>query len=268
MRGPTPINVTGIYHNHFQGLSGNFSPQDKAQSFKTQKNSYMTGTAPYDQGHKKHIPPKPNEPFNPDVPDSQDPNVKKLPNNPNECPCKKINNFIAALLLTAAFAKAELSLQDFESRLDDNMMKVLGISRKDACNKIMAPYLVVSYSVDGRDHVIWIRRSNNIFLVDVASREITSGTVVINSRELVRDEVEDLFGYIKSHEILHLPPLGPNEDFSENYFVYLVGDFADFAVGKLIVRDYFESRVVDEVYSKIWRMAHRKSDKWKVLERK
>jgi RHS repeat-associated protein len=88
---PKGGNITGIYHNHFQGLSGNFSPQDKAQSFSTQKNSYMTGTPPYDQGHKKHTPPKPkpNEPFNPNVPDSQDPNVKKLPNNPNECPCKK-----------------------------------------------------------------------------------------------------------------------------------------------------------------------------------
>jgi Ni,Fe-hydrogenase maturation factor len=181
---------------------------------------------------------------------------------------KKINNFVAVLLVTVSFAKAELSLKDFESRLGDNMVKVLGVSRKDACNKILAPYLVISYSAVGRDYVIWIRRSSNIFLIDVASREITTGTVVINSRELVPQEAEDLFGYIKSHEILQLPPLGFNEDLSENYFVYLVGDFEDFAVGKFIIRDYFESRVMDEVYSKTWRMAHRKSDKWKVVERK
>lgn len=89
--------VMGGYHNHYQGLSGNFSPMDKEWAYDRQQHLWMTGSTPYDQGHKRYSPPKKPkkddksediEPFDKDLHDSEDPHVTKLPKNPDDC-CKE-----------------------------------------------------------------------------------------------------------------------------------------------------------------------------------
>lgn len=79
--------IQGFYHNHYQGLSGKFSPDDKKLAHGYQKHAWVTGTDPYDEGNKRYSPPPKDAPFDADLDDSVDPNVHKLPKTPQECVC-------------------------------------------------------------------------------------------------------------------------------------------------------------------------------------
>ena len=82
------------YHNHFEGLMGDFSPEDKDWAYAYQMHLYMTGYGQHDKGHKRFSPyRKPRDGtihslHKPNLPDDQDLQVTKLKNETSgkKCP--------------------------------------------------------------------------------------------------------------------------------------------------------------------------------------
>lgn len=155
----------------------------------------------------------------------------------------------------------------FKERLDSKVANILGVSFAEVSAESKKNFVILSYKVAEKEFVFWIRESEKSTILDVGSKNLDGKFSVVNSRNLSEEESKQIFDLIRDNEIFSLPELGENKDISENYYVYSAGKIGNHLQPKFIIRDIFESRVFDQLMTKVWLLAHRKGTGWRVVDR-
>jgi hypothetical protein len=179
----------------------------------------------------------------------------------------KTNNWVMKSFLIFGFLFLPLKADEDDDLFRSKLSNILHTDYSIVSSKNLL--IAMSYTVVNKEHVFWIRKEGEIYTLDVASISLEEGNFspVINSRPLSNEEYLDLIKALKTKELLELPRYGLNEDKKSNLYVYIYGFSYQSNKNRIIIRDILESRVFDDIISKVWIISQQSSPDWKVVTR-